>query len=74
MEKKYILSIDCGSQSIKALLFDNRGEMVAKEQHVFEGYEHPNPNWAERDPDIFWRASAMSPRQSRRIISIFSVK
>jgi len=54
MENKVILAIDCGSQSIKALIFDSKGTLLAKEQHIFEDYEHPQPNWAERDPDIFW--------------------
>ena len=46
MENKVILAIDCGSQSIKALIFDSKGTLLAKEQHIFEDYEHPQPNWA----------------------------
>ena len=56
MEKRYILSIDCGSQSIKAIIFDTDGETIAKEQHAFPDYDRPLPNAAEREADAFWNS------------------
>jgi len=56
MQEKYILSIDCGSQSIKALIFDNNGDLAAKVQKVFPPYDAPKPNWAERDVEVFWKS------------------
>ncbi|MEA3486521.1 MAG: FGGY-family carbohydrate kinase [Thermodesulfobacteriota bacterium] len=54
--KDLLLSIDNGTQSLKALIFDLKGELVAKEQIIFEPYYSENPGWAEQDPDVFWQA------------------
>ncbi len=54
--KDLLLSIDNGTQSLKALIFDLKGELIAKEQVVFEPYYSENPGWAEQDPDVFWQA------------------
>lgn len=51
-----LLSIDNGTQSLKALIFDLEGELVAKEQIIFEPYYSKNPGWAEQDPDVFWKS------------------
>ncbi|MBF7097098.1 FGGY-family carbohydrate kinase [Alkalibacter mobilis] len=49
--KKYVLSIDCGTQSIRGLIFDKMGNLLAKESIIYEiPYESPQINWAERDP------------------------
>jgi sugar (pentulose or hexulose) kinase len=49
-----ILSIDCGTQSIRALLFSLDGEIIDKEQLLYEAYKCPNPGWAEQDADVYW--------------------
>ncbi len=53
-----MLAIDCGTQSVRALLFDLAGELVTRAQHVFQSYVAPRENWLEHDADEFWRASA----------------
>ncbi len=54
--KDLLLSIDNGTQSLKALIFDLKGNLIAKEQVVFEPYYSENPGWAEQDPTVFWQA------------------
>jgi len=54
--KDLLLSIDNGTQSLKALIFDLKGELIAKKQVVFEPYYSENPGWAEQDPDVFWQS------------------
>jgi sugar (pentulose or hexulose) kinase len=54
--KDLLLSIDNGTQSLKALIFDLKGNLIAKEQVVFEPYYSENPGWAEQDPDVFWQS------------------
>jgi sugar (pentulose or hexulose) kinase len=49
-----ILALDNGTQSVRALLFDRRGELVAKAQARLEAYYSVQPGWAEQDPDYFW--------------------
>ena len=52
----HILAIDHGTQSVRALLFDLRGQLVAKERVEIEPYVSPRPGWAEQDPMYFWRS------------------
>jgi len=54
--KQYLLSIDNGTQSIRALLFDSQGELVAKGQQIITPYFSAHPGWAEQDPDYYWQA------------------
>jgi glycerol kinase len=45
----YILSLDQGTTSSRAILFDERGQSVARAQNEFE-QRFPNPGWVEHDP------------------------
>jgi len=51
-----ILSIDSGTQSLRALIFDLNGQLIAKESVVFKPYFSVHPGWAEQDPEVFWQA------------------
>lgn len=54
--KDLILSIDNGTQSIKALLFTPEGDLIARQQVVFTPYYSDQPGWAEQDPELFWES------------------
>ena len=54
MKDGYILTIDCGTQSVRAILFNKEGKLVAKAQEHFIPYYSNYPGWAEQDPDVFW--------------------
>ena len=56
MDDKLILSIDNGTQSVRALLFDLRGTLVAKSQVHLQAYYSDHPGWAEHDADGYWEA------------------
>ena len=51
-----ILAIDNGTQSVRALLFDLRGKLVARSQAPLDAYVSPQPGWAEHAPEDFWQA------------------
>lgn len=53
---KTILSIDCGTQSLRATLFSLKGELLAMQRITFEPYVSLNPGWAEQDPEVYWEA------------------
>jgi sugar (pentulose or hexulose) kinase len=46
---KTILSIDCGTQSLRAILFSLKGEVLGMEKIFFEPYVSPHPGWAEQN-------------------------
>ncbi|MBW4933070.1 FGGY-family carbohydrate kinase [Marinobacter sp. F4206] len=49
-----ILAIDNGTQSVRALLFDKRGNLVGKGKQELDPYFSEQPGWAEQHPDYFW--------------------
>jgi len=49
-----ILAIDCGTQSIRAMLFDFRGHLIHKSKIEIEPYQSPRPGWAEQSPEYYW--------------------
>jgi len=51
-----LLSIDCGTQSLRALLFDLKGELIEKVQIFYEPYTSPKPGYAEQNPEIYWKS------------------
>ena len=57
-QRELLLSIDCGTQSARALLFDLAGNLVARTQESLQDYRVPQPGWLEHDGDGFWRAAA----------------
>jgi len=54
--KDLLLAIDNGTQSLKALIFDLEGQLLAKELVPFTPYFSKQPAWAEQDPVVFWQA------------------
>ena len=53
--KPLILSIDCGTQSIRAILFSLSGDIIDKEQVFYEPYFSSNPGWAEQNAEVYWK-------------------
>lgn len=53
-EQSYLLAIDNGTQSIRALLFDLQGNLLAKGKVELEAYYATQPGWAEQDPEYYW--------------------
>ena len=51
---KYVLALDQGTTSSRAILFDAGGRAVASAQRELTQY-FPQPGWVEHDPDEIWR-------------------
>ena len=54
MTRDRILAIDVGTQSVRVLLFDLRGNPVAKARVPLEPYFSDQPGWAEQQPEYYW--------------------
>ncbi|GIO23912.1 glycerol kinase GlpK [Oceanobacillus sp. J11TS1] len=53
MTEQYILSIDQGTTSSRAILFNKKGEIIATAQKEFEQH-FPKPGWVEHDANEIW--------------------
>ncbi len=54
--QKTVLSIDCGTQSLRAIIFSLTGDVLAMEKIPFEPYISRFPGWAEQDPELYWES------------------
>ncbi len=63
MGQDLMLAVDCGTQSVRALIFDLEGHLQAKAQVPLEAYVSPQPGWAEQDPDYYWTQLCAATRQ-----------
>ncbi|MCB1329199.1 MAG: glycerol kinase GlpK [Maritimibacter sp.] len=52
-EKKYVLALDEGTSSARAILFDKAGEIAAIGQREFRQI-YPEPGWVEHDANEIW--------------------
>src|ERR1700761_8889523 len=53
MPAPYILALDQGTTSSRAILFDQRGQIRQTAQKEFRQF-YPQPGWVEHDPEEIW--------------------
>jgi sugar (pentulose or hexulose) kinase len=64
MKPELLLAIDVGTQSVRALVFDLGGQLLAKRQLPLEpAYHAPQPGWAEQPAEVYREAIAEACRQ-----------
>ena len=61
-EPSLILAIDFGTQSVRALAYDQGGSLPAKHQLPISNYQHPESGWTEHDVEGFWTLLSESCR------------
>ncbi len=66
-----VISIDAGTQSIRASLIDFRGNIIQIVKNEIKPYYSLNPGWAEQDPEYFWKVLA---RTCKKLMSSLAVK
>jgi glycerol kinase len=60
--QKYILSLDAGTTSNRAIIFNHSGEIVSVAQQEFEQI-YPQAGWVEHDPKIIWETQLKVARE-----------
>jgi glycerol kinase len=55
--KEFVLSLDQGTTSSRAIVFDHNGQPCAVAQKEFRQY-YPQPGWVEHDPEEIWSTQA----------------
>ncbi|MEE8337004.1 MAG: glycerol kinase GlpK [Dehalococcoidia bacterium] len=58
---RYVLAFDQGTTSSRAVLFDERGGVVASSQQEFAQH-FPQPGWVEHDPQEIWDSQLAAAR------------
>ncbi len=58
---RFVMALDQGTTSSRAVLFDQSGALVAVEQHEFT-QNFPRPGWVEHDPEEIWDSQLRAAR------------
>lgn len=53
LKNKYVLAIDQGTTTSRAILFNRQGRVITSAQKAFQQY-FPKPGWVEHDPNEIW--------------------
>ncbi|MDO8616520.1 MAG: glycerol kinase GlpK [Dehalococcoidia bacterium] len=62
---RFVLALDQGTSSSRAIVFDHSGGIVAGAQQPFEQI-YPQPGWVEHDPEEIWRTQLETAREAVR--------
>ena len=57
MDNQYILALDQGTSSSRAIVFDHDGRICATSQKEFPQH-FPKPGWVEHNPKDIWSSEA----------------
>jgi len=60
-KERYVLALDQGTTSSRAIVFDHAGGVVAARQRPFEQH-YPKPGWVEHDPEDIWSGQLETAR------------
>ena len=63
MKAKYVLALDAGTSSSRAILFDHTGHIVSVSQKEFRQI-YPKPGWVEHDPLEIWETQRTVAREA----------
>ncbi|MFN7519941.1 MAG: glycerol kinase GlpK [Lysobacteraceae bacterium] len=63
MDKRYVLALDQGTTSSRAILFDREAKVVALAQQPFAQI-YPQPGWVEHEPMALWETQLGVAREA----------
>lgn len=69
MDKKYVLALDQGTTSSRAILFDRNGNIIKKSQQEFKQI-YPKAGWVEHDPIEIWETQLNVAKQAIKGINL----
>lgn len=71
--ENYILAVDAGTTSSRAIIFDRDGSTIGKSQHEFTQY-FPKESWVEHDALEIWNTQILSIREAIKDAKIESTQ
>ena len=57
------LGMDVGTGGTRAVLVDDKRQLIASASSEHEPFRTPHPGWAEQDPEDWWRAAQQAIRE-----------
>lgn len=72
MEKKYVLALDQGTTSSRAILFDRNGRIVSMSQKEFTQI-YPAPGWVEHNPLEIWETQVNAAKEAIRGVDVSEI-
>lgn len=72
MEKKYVLALDQGTTSSRAILFDRNGRIVNMSQKEFTQI-YPAPGWVEHNPLEIWETQVNAAKEAIRGVDVSEI-
>jgi len=69
MEKKYIMALDQGTTSSRAVIFDRQGKVVTMAAKEFRQI-YPRPGWVEHDPAEIWNSQMEAARRALESVNL----
>ena len=64
------LGIDVGTGGTRALIMDQRGNVVSSASSEHENFASPRPGWAEQDPQDWWRACGSAVHKALQVSGV----
>src|SRR5262250_1434669 len=61
--KHFVLALDQGTTSSRAILFDHEGVVHSSASQEFNQY-YPQPGWVEHDPEEIWRSQMAAAEEA----------
>ncbi len=55
MEKEFVMAVDSGTQSVRAIVYDRQGKELVVARAPHDPYFSLRPGWAEQKPDDYWK-------------------
>ncbi|NLJ57687.1 MAG: glycerol kinase GlpK [Tissierellia bacterium] len=72
MEKKYVLALDQGTTSSRAILFDRNGKIIKISQKEFKQI-YPAPGWVEQDPVEIWETQSNAAKEAIKDVDVSEI-
>ena len=70
---KYLLGIDQGTTSTRAVIFSEQGKIVSVAQQEFKQY-YPQDGWVEHDPEEIWQTTLNTCRDAIAQAKILAIE
>jgi gluconokinase len=67
MNKDILLGIDIGTTAVRAFAFNYQGKII-KDSKIEVKVEHPQPSWAEQDPDELYTSTVKAVQEVASVV------